>query len=272
MANEGNADIATWLRENPHRINLGTIGLSFGNETVTESMLEDTHQELDLWNGVITSAFTYQGSSVEVQTRVDPESDTVAISVKSELLASRGLGIFFDFPYPVNGKFNAPFVGAYNETEKHTTSLTTCGSKATIHHDLDTFEYDFTVEWAGKGKIVRPSDRSHRYTLMFEDADHVQLIANWSPQRHAHLATYDSIHSSSKSWWNSYWKKSAFVDLTQSGKEEATELQRRTILSQYLLAVNSASNLPPQESGLVNNGWYGKFHVRLPLVPSMKPG
>lgn len=53
-----------------------------------------------------------------------------------------------------------------------------------------------------------------------------------------------------------------------TGSAEAKELQRRTILSQYLLAVNSASDFPPQESGLVNNGWYGKFHVSLHDSPA----
>jgi hypothetical protein len=32
------------------------------------------------------------------------------------------------------------------------------------------------------------------------------------------------------------------------------------VLSQYLMAVNEAGSLPPQESGLVNNGWNGRFH------------
>ena len=41
------------------------------------------------------------------------------------------------------------------------------------------------------------------------------------------------------------------------------ELERRIVLSQYLLAVNEAGSLPPQESGLVNNGWNGKFHMEM---------
>ena len=35
------------------------------------------------------------------------------------------------------------------------------------------------------------------------------------------------------------------------------------MLSQYLLATNEAGSLPPQESGLFNNGWYGKFHLEM---------
>ena len=57
----------------------------------------------------------------------------------------------------------------------------------------------------------------------------------------------------------------AFVDLMGAGNATADEIQRRVILSQYLLAVNEAGHNPPQESGLVNNGWYGKFHMEMYL-------
>ena len=35
------------------------------------------------------------------------------------------------------------------------------------------------------------------------------------------------------------------------------------MLSQYLLAVQEAGSLPPQESGLFQNGWNGKFHLEM---------
>ena len=42
------------------------------------------------------------------------------------------------------------------------------------------------------------------------------------------------------------------------------ELERRIVLSQYLMAVNVAGSLPPQESGLFNNSrWNGKFHLEM---------
>ncbi|KAM0282579.1 hypothetical protein ACHAQH_002947 [Verticillium albo-atrum] len=265
MPNENNEDIANWLRENPHRINLGAIGLSFGGDNVTEESLQDKAQELDLWNSVIKSSFTYKGSAVKIETRADPNSDTVAISVESELLASGDLGVFFDFPYPFNNKFDEPFVGLFNQTDKHSTSLVTCGNQAKIHHDLNTTEYDLTVEWSGKGKVTSPSDGSHRYTLTVEGSDKLELTANYAPVKPAHRPKYDEIVAATEEWWPSYWEKGAFVDLTGSASEDANELQRRTILSQYLVAINSASDYPPQESGLVNNGWYGKFHMEMIL-------
>ncbi|APU20865.1 hypothetical protein UA75_14275 [Actinoalloteichus sp. GBA129-24] len=53
------------------------------------------------------------------------------------------------------------------------------------------------------------------------------------------------------------------MDLSGSADERWPELERRIVLSQYHLAVNEAGSEPPQESGLVNNGWYGKFHTEM---------
>ncbi|KFA56560.1 hypothetical protein S40293_01034 [Stachybotrys chartarum IBT 40293] len=262
MVNDNNTDIGNWLRENPHRINLGTIGLFFVEGNVTEEALSDKVQELDLWTGMIESTFLYRGSRVTVKTVSSPDSDTLGISLESELLTSGKLGLFFDFPYPVNAKFDEPFVGAFNQTDKHKTSFTTGKNWAIIHHDLNTMEYDFTVRWTGNGEISAVKDGSHRYALTLEDSK-VDLSAEWAPVSRSRLPTYEKILQSSQVWWKSYWGKGAFVNLIKTDSADAWELQRRTILSQYLLAVNSASDYPPQESGLVNNGWYGKFHMEM---------
>ena len=39
--------------------------------------------------------------------------------------------------------------------------------------------------------------------------------------------------------------------------------QGRRLPRLVLMAVNEAGSLPPQESGLVNNGWNGKFHMEM---------
>lgn len=35
------------------------------------------------------------------------------------------------------------------------------------------------------------------------------------------------------------------------------------VLSQYLLAIQSAGTTPPQETGLTYNSWFGKFHLEM---------
>lgn len=261
--NPAENDISTWLIQNPQRLNLGNIGFWFGGANVTEDDLEDKSQVLDLWTGTIFSNFSYNGSMVTVEVRAAPDTDTVGISVESDLVPTGALGLFLDFPYSDVNKFDAPFVGVWNATSNHSTSLSTTGNQATILHTLDNNSYSLTADWEGDGKITEPDDGSHRYFLTVSGSRQLKMTATFSTDGVTAEKSLDDLVFESQSWWESYWNSGAFIDLTSVGTANATELQRRIILSQYLLAVNSASSFPPQESGLVNNGWYGKFHLEM---------
>ena len=63
--------------------------------------------------------------------------------------------------------------------------------------------------------------------------------------------------------WPAFWSSGGAIDLSASTDPRWPELERRIVLSQYLLAVNEAGDRPPQESGLVNTGWFGKFHMEM---------
>lgn len=69
--------------------------------------------------------------------------------------------------------------------------------------------------------------------------------------------------AASRKHWPSYWKSGGAIDLSGSTDPRWKELERRIVLSQYLMAVNEAGSYPPQESGLVNNGWFGRFHMEM---------
>ncbi|KAH9907977.1 Six-hairpin glycosidase-like protein [Xylariomycetidae sp. FL2044] len=265
--NPAQNDISNWLIQNPQRINLGTIGFSFDNEDVSEDMLGDKFQMLDLWTGKIISTFTYNGTRVVVETWADSTSDTIAISVRSDLLSTGSLGIFLDFPLPTRNKFDAPFVGVFNLTDQHSTTLRKGTSEALIQHDLGETTYSVSLSWSCNGDISGPVQGSHRYLFHAgPTTDEVELTVSFSPSSPTNgTSSLSVVKENSEAWWLSYWTSGAFIDLTNSNSPNATELQRRVILSQYLTAVNSASSYPPQESGLVNNGWYGKFHLEMIL-------
>ena len=89
-----------WLIANPNRVNLGRIGLRYKGATLNKSTIVDPKQELDLWNGVITSVFKVDGKDVKVITQGDFESDAVAFDICSDLISSGELQIEMDFPYP----------------------------------------------------------------------------------------------------------------------------------------------------------------------------
>ncbi len=258
--------ISNWLIQNPQRLNLGRVGFWFGNDSnITEAALSRKNQTLDLYAGNIISTFSYMGSVVQVQTTVDPNSDTISVQLDSELLSNGTLGIFFDFPHSDVYKFDAPFVGVWNTPSLHTTSLHQTEYEAQITHYIDTTTYYTSIQWDGEASISRLSNSTHRYILQptTESDSSLGLTVNFSPSRGAKLSDAQSIADDSSSWWSNYWESGAFIDLTPSNNTNATELQRRIILSQYLTAVNSAGKDSPQESGLVNNGWYGKFHMEM---------
>lgn len=198
-----------------------------------------------------------------VEVRAAPNSDTVGVKVESDLLSTGALGLFFDFPYSDRNKFDAPFVGVWNATTNHSTSLESADNQAVITHTLDDNSYYMVAQWVGNGKVTAPEDGTHRYILTISGAEKLDMTASFAPDGTTAQASHDDLVSESSLWWESYWNSGAFIDLTSTNSENATELQRRIILSQYLLAVNSASSFPPQESGLVNNGWYGKFHLEM---------
>jgi hypothetical protein len=260
--NPEESDISNWLIANPQRINLGRIGLWFDGSNVTEAALVNKYQELDLYSGTLCSTFQYNGSEVRVITRPDSQSDSIGIEVDSTLILTGRLGIFFDYPYSDVNKFDAPFVGNWSAVSKHTTTLNGKQGQAMIQHSMDATIYYTTIMWEGKAMINGPLPDSHKYVLQPTGSSNFKVSINYAatPQSPPSL---EIIEKNTQNWWSNYWETGSFVDLTQNKNQQAIELQRRIILSQYLLAVNEAGNDPPQESGLVNNGWYGKFHLEM---------
>ena len=68
---------------------------------------------------------------------------------------------------------------------------------------------------------------------------------------------YNQIVHNSSTFWNNYWNSGKFL------YHENNELMRRVILSQYLLVINDSGYIPPAETGLTCNSWYGKAHLEM---------
>ena len=75
------------------------------------------------------------------------------------------------------------------------------------------------------------------------------------------LPGHSAVAAAAASFWADFWSSGAFVDLASNTNDpQAFELERRVVLSQYLLRVNDAGAEPPQETGLLCNSWNGKHH------------
>jgi hypothetical protein len=138
-------------------------------------------------------------------------------------------------------------------------------NRAVITHTLDATTYVADIAWEGKASLARLNENEHKYVLnSVEQADTLLFTVTYAPHaENTTCASFEDINETSTAWWADYWSSGAFVSLPTASNSSANELQRRIVLSQYLLAVNGAGKDPAQESGLVNNGWYGKFHLEM---------
>ncbi|KAF2139341.1 uncharacterized protein K452DRAFT_275544 [Aplosporella prunicola CBS 121167] len=261
--NPAEADISQWLISNPHRVNLARVGLVLDGQIIQESDVKTPSQELDLYSGTLRSVFCLRGNKVAVETVADPALDAVGVQVQSELLRNGTLSVFFDYPYATDDNKFETYVGLWNATSNHTSTLNAGDGHAVIEHAMDATTYYTGVTWKGKASASGPASKSHRYSLRPQGNETFSFAVAFSPEEDPPRTSHDAIKTASTEYWHSYWEAGAFIDLTSVPGPEAAELQRRTILSQYLLAVNGAGKDPPQESGLANNGWYGKFHLEM---------
>nr|MBP6591252.1 hypothetical protein [Chitinophagaceae bacterium] len=67
----------------------------------------------------------------------------------------------------------------------------------------------------------------------------------------------------SSSQWKKFWTSGGAVDFSGTKDPRAFEIERRTVLSQYLTKIQCSSAYPPQETGLTYNSWYGKPHLEM---------
>ncbi|MFE4685137.1 hypothetical protein ACFRNJ_30770 [Streptomyces sp. NPDC056721] len=261
---KGQPELNNWLRENPHRANLGRIGLLLLKQDGTqakESDLTDVVQELDPWTGLLHSQFRLEGTLVTVQTACHPGADVVAARIRSDLVSQGRLSVFLDFPYATRAgldKFEAPYVGFYDRPELHSTDL----RDTVLTHAMDDTRYQVGLSLAPDARIARVDPATHRYAITGR-GDAIDVAALFTPEVTGWVPSAAEVIRQSEIWWPRFWRTGGAVDLSASTDPRWKELEQRIVLSQYHLAVNDAGNDPAQESGLVNNGWYGKFHMEM---------
>lgn len=254
-----------WLRENPHRFSLGRVALDLRDTACKPAKFEDlkqTEQTLDLWSGVLTSRFTYDGETVTVRTRVHPTLDIIVVDVDSTLVEQGRLKLSVKFP-GVSKNLN-PDPSDWDHPELHTTKVTGEGAtRLDVSRQLDETRYvaalqaDRAVDFTAAGPhafVVAPKAKGR--TLGLEVAFSRAALPKQLP-------TVTVADQATRAHWKRYWTQGAAVDFSGSTDPRAAELERRVVLSQYLMALNAAGEVPPQEEGLFSNSWNGKFHLEM---------
>ncbi|MFN7939523.1 MAG: glycoside hydrolase family 65 [Bryobacteraceae bacterium] len=249
----GQEKLYNWLRENPHRLHLGRIGLELDGQPIDATDLAGIHQELDLWSGTLKSRFTLQGAAVFVRTACHPEQDALGVVVESPLAASGRLRVFVEFPYG-SAAVNA---SDWSKPGQHqTTVLESSASHMRLERRMDGDRYFVTLTGAAATKTA-----AHRVTLAGKRLEFVCAFHRSAGE--ARSLTARQVVAASEAHWKRFWSTGGAIDLSGSTDKRAGELERRIVLSQYLTAIQCSGSAPPQETGLTCNSWYGKFHLEM---------
>lgn len=245
---------ADWFRANPHRLHLGTLGLALGQ---SPRQVTSVSQCLDMWNGIVKSQFVYEGKKYLVETTCDPCRDLIATHVASD----GRINFDLRFPYPTGN--HSDDACSWSQDDLHTTTIVSETEKsAVLKRMIDETTYFVALHWSGEARLRQVERNRFQLQAMGHEVD---LTCEYSQNLSSWESSFKEVEQASAAYWNRYWKTGAIVDFSECTDERARELERRVVLSQYLLAIQDAGDTPPQETGLTYNSWFGKFHLEMIL-------
>jgi hypothetical protein len=254
---------AAYLRTNQNRFGLGRIGLEMTHadgSKVAIADLKNIDEKLDIWAGILTSSFEVDGTPVHVETAVHPDRDEVAVRIESALVASGRLKIRIAFPY-ASDSFG-PDYQDWTHPDTHSTTMTRRGDTgAQFDRTVDSTHYVVSTKWSVGASLAESG--KHEY-LLSSRGNRIELTTWFSPKAiTSDPDTVAAVEVASRTHWQHYWTTGGAIDLSGNTDPRAAELERRIVLSQYIMAVHDANAYPPQETGLGVNSWYGKFHMEM---------
>lgn len=260
----GNAAGYEYLRANPHQTSLAIIGLQAEEgKDLSIKMLSDIHQQLNLWQGTLESHFCLFESPVDVTTFCHPHKDELVYRIKSPLFIEKKIGIHIAFPLP-----SASFSGdpaSWGKQEGHCSEIIQQEENGwLIRHQINDFVYYCRLKSLENAKLKETSRHEYFLEVLSEKEELTLVIDFFQKNTIAESSIdYDSIFQVNKEAWKQFWLSGGAVDLSNSKDPRWKELERRIVLSQYLTAIQSRQQYPPQETGLTCNSWYGKFHLEM---------
>lgn len=241
-----------WYRVNPHRLHLGTLGLSLGADP---KQIKQIDQTLNMWEGMIKSSFIYKGKAYQVETTCDPVLDMIATHIQSK----GTIAVDVRFAYPTGG--HCDDACDWTKDKLHSTTLVAqTSNSAVLKRIIDETVYFVMLRWQGAAKLKQKG--KNFYQLQAKSSD-LKLTCEYAEQTSTAVKTFAEVADAAKAYWMGYWKKGGMADFSNCKDPRAKEMERRVVLSQYLLAIQDAGDTPPQETGLTYNSWFGKFHLEM---------
>ena len=174
-----------YFRVNPHRLQLGNIGLEItknDGSLATSTDIKNINQQLDVFTGIITSKFTVDNYPVTILTVCHQQQDVLAFKIESPLCGLNRIAIKIRFPYP-NGQFKD--VGNYYaKDENHQSVISSSLNDAVIRRNIDTTNYTVDIRWSAKASIkkiqthyflIQPATKGNAFECSFRFSDKTQL-------------------------------------------------------------------------------------------------
>ena len=258
-------ELSKWLAANPQPVNLGRIGLYLTHadgSMADVSEIKNASQTLDLWTGIITSSFVFDGCNVMVKTACHQKTDELGFAINSPLISKGRLKIAIEFPY-ADDREGADFIGDYSNIQKHSTVIKEIGKNLLIERKMDDFNYFVSITSQSPIKYDQSESQNNPHKLILKpERDHSQFNFTFS-QESKKEEVFENVFTASAQGWKEYWLSGAVIDFSKCTDTRAFELERRVVLSQYHMKVNNAGTLPPPESGFLKNNWHGKFHFEM---------
>lgn len=227
----GQEEAFTSRRTNRFKYNMFNLAFYFNDELIKKEEISLIKQRLYLYYGLVVSKFTYQNEEIITRAYVDSKFDTIVFSFKSRLF-KKGLNVRLSANeawYNKEGQ-NAKIANISYDKEKITIA--------------DSYRKDI-INYKLKDMFIVKKDSSLAIYSSKEENE-ITLGINSEIKR-----SYNE--------WPEFWLT------TKDYYNDNLEIQRRIVLSLYLIRVNSMGIYPPAETGLTCNSWYGKFHLEMHL-------
>ena len=253
-----------YFRENPQRLHLGMIGLVLTKANGEKAALGDiknAKHHLDMWTGQIKSTFEFEGQPVEVEVYCHQDKDQISAHIESPLIAAGKLSVQWLFPAAVPISMHQGY--DFNSPEKHQSVIKPISDHSVvINRTLDNDHYQVAIQWKGNATVQKSAE--HQFVLQAKNSKSIDFSSLFAPETgDMPLADFELTKANNKQAWSRFWESGGAVDFSACSDPRAKELERRTVLSQYLTKIQSSGSLPPAETGLTYNSWYGKYHMEM---------
>ena len=262
------AETARYMFDNPHSVNLGRLSFVHADGNPLEKAeITDSRRECHLWSGHLETTFRLGGKTVTVTGCVHPRQHAFAAKITGEA----GLAIALDFPYASTafsgamGTYDAEefsyTLGEFSGHDRHETLFAPAENSCRITRHMDDLHYWADLSWDNAcleitgphSLVLRPMGETLELTLRYGQEE-----------KRLPVPTFAETLAASADAYEDYWRSGGAIDLSGSTDERWLELERKIVLSQYLMAVQSRGSWPCAEAGLMFiDMWRGQFHMEM---------